>query len=385
MTRVLLSLALLLCVLCACGSGSDEPDDGVANRTLLVYMVATNSLGDNRSDMRDLEEMEKVVSTGKTAKCRLLVYHAAADGSTPVLKEVYRDGTTAAWRTLVDYGRAPSGTSLTAERMRQVIADAKRLAPAPSYGLVLWSHASGWLPAVKSRGARRVLTPGAITQAFGEDDGYEMPIEVLAEALPDGGFDFICADVCYMGAIEVAYELRTKCRQLMASASEVPNGGMPYDVALPYLCRDVASVEGACQASYNYYNSLTGAARSYTGVVVDCERLDRLADVCREIYAAKRSDPDAATLQCYYLPSRSYFFDFEQYYSAISPTLALSGSLHSALGEAVTYRCATPQIFLRLSIDSEHYSGLSTYVPGTSTEATDLYYASLAWSRAITK
>jgi hypothetical protein len=66
-----ISLVVLLAALLLQSCGGSEPDGGsnnvtVAKRTVLVYMVATNSLGTNKYDDDDLAEMDKAVASGAT-------------------------------------------------------------------------------------------------------------------------------------------------------------------------------------------------------------------------------------------------------------------------------------------------------------------------------
>lgn len=372
-----LLLTALLLVTMACDGDDPTPS---TPRTVLVYMVASNSLGDNGSDRYDLQEMEKAIVAENTENCNILVYHKAADNTTPILKQLYIEtGHRAAWKTLATYEDLPARVSVSEARMRQVIADMQRYAPAPDYGLILWSHATGWAPSLTTKNEVR-------RRSFGDDNGYTMPLNVLSDALPDNLFSFICADVCYFGSVEVAYQLRDKCRFFMASASEVPTGGMPYDVTLPYLCRNTAAVDDACEATFKFYNNYTGAARSYTGVVVDCNKLDALADACRNIYRQRKPDPaNLDDLQYYNINKSHFYFDLKQYYNAISPNTALTTAFNNALNQAVVYAAATPAIFSHLTIDPNHYCGLSTYIDNTSPGINQQYYETLEWYNFVIK
>ena len=142
-------LPLLLAILAGCSG--DEPAPGPepapgSPRTLLVYMIANNNLGYPyewaQYDLRDIAEMEQAAAAGALGDSRLIVFRHAyiAPGKSEMkLLEVTRSGT----RELLAYSGLPSSAS--EETMRRVIADTKAIAPADSYGLVLWSHASGWL------------------------------------------------------------------------------------------------------------------------------------------------------------------------------------------------------------------------------------------------
>ena len=58
----------------SCGDKKDEPQLP-AKRTLLVYMIATNSM--NGQDAVDIAEMKTALATYAKSDCRLLIYRAS--------------------------------------------------------------------------------------------------------------------------------------------------------------------------------------------------------------------------------------------------------------------------------------------------------------------
>lgn len=368
---------MLLALLVASCGHSDEPEETVTKRTILIYMVATNNLGDNKWDSQDLAEMDKAALNGvlKDNKCRLLVYRAGNDSSNPELMEIALDGKQVKHVALSTYS-GEEGVSVSVERMRRVIADATAAAPAEHYSLGLWSHASGWAASLTtSDKAPRMKT-------FGDDNGHAMQLHELAQAIPDNTFDCLFADVCYFSTIEVAYELRGKFSRMLAYPTEVPGMGMPYQLTLPYLCKETADLDGALKATYDHYNAKTGSDRSFAGAVVDLSQMENLAEVCREIYSS-RNDIGESILQTYNIGSERFFVDFIQYYTAMSSTEQQRVRLEEAYGKTVTSKYATPYIFSRLKIVPEHYSGLSAYRVGSSPGVNENYFHSLAWAKAI--
>lgn len=375
--NILLTFALalvLLAPLAGCSSDSHEPSQpALARRTILVYMVATNSMGSLDHDDEDLAEMDKAVAAGALGGCRLLVYRVSVDEPQPELFEIVRGkGAVAQHRGLKAYDAAP-GSSVTRERMSQVVANVAALAPARSYGLVLWSHASGWAKSLTTKGAVR-------RREFAIDNGHTMPLDVLASALPAGQFEWIYADVCYFGSIEVAYELRHATRYFVGSPTEIPGTGMPYDVALPYLCQDSTRLVDACQAVYSHYAARSGSEQTMALSLVDCSQLDRLAAVCRQVHASAVPLESTRGLQCYNMGGYRFLFDFMQYEQAIAPP-SLQAALGQAYAAAVRYKAATVRIFDTLTIDPVRYSGLSVYIPGTSPGVNETYYKTLQWYR----
>ncbi len=368
-------LCVISLLITSCQQDGPDTPEAPVKRTILVYMVASNSLGVNRRDQMDLDEMDRAVEHGELNGCRLLVYRIGPDDDIPLLFEIKKGWRgTAEHQTLVTYD-GTKGASVTAARMSQVIADAKRLAPARDYGLILWSHGTGWAPSLTTRAA-------APRRVFGEDNGSTMALDQLAAAIPVGAFSWIYADVCYMGCVEVAYQLRSRCRYFVGYPTEIPGRGMPYELTLPYLCADQAQLDKACQETFDYYDIQTGANRTFSAVVVDCSYLDQLASVCRLIQMSSPVQPSLSTLQCYNLNGYHFLYDFMQYYLEMAD-MSLGARMQDIYEKTVLYRIATPMIFNKIMIDQENFSGLSTYVLGTSPGVNDNYYRTLDWFHAV--
>ena len=62
-----------------------------------------------------------------------------------------------------------------------------------------------------------------------------MDLPDLAEVLSPYRFDYILFDACFMGSVEVLYELRHSARYFIASPAEILADGFPYHLILPYL------------------------------------------------------------------------------------------------------------------------------------------------------
>ena len=338
-------------------------------------MVASNSLGTNGRDQQDLDEMDRAVEFDQLNGCRLLVYRIGTESDTPLLFEIKKGKRGVIIHETLEVYDSTKGASVTTARMSQVIADAKLHAPAQDYGLILWSHGTGWAPSLTTR-------PNAPRRVFGEDNGATMALDQLAAAIPVGGFSWIYSDVCYMGAIEVAYQLRHCCRYFVGYPTEIPGRGMPYELTLPYLCADQAQLAQACQETFEYYDIQTGSNRTFSAVVVDCSYLDQLASLCRLIQSSSNIQPSLTTLQCYNINGYHFLFDFMQYYLEMADA-TLANRLQEIYDKTVLYRVSTPMIFSRIIIDQEHFSGLSTYVLGTSPGINDNYYRTLDWYHAV--
>ena len=135
---------------------------------------------------------------------------------------------------------------------------------AKDYGLVLWSHGSGWINSTNRVQQRRSF---AVDTSNGGTT--RMLITDMAEVLRKyPKFEYILFDACFMQTIEVAYEFRDATKYIIGSPAEIPGVGAPYKQMMPALflhdtehkiAKDIVDAYGS------YYNSET---RSNGGVVL---------------------------------------------------------------------------------------------------------------------
>lgn len=375
MAAVSLSAAMLP------GCHNDEPappqpeEPAKASRTVLVYMVATNNLGTGGFDDSDLREMATAAEAGDLGDGRLVVYHASSQGV--VLKEITPEGTD----TLKTYEKGQ--VSVTIDRMREVINDTKEFAPAMDYGLVLWSHASGWLQ-------DGIVEESVPLRSFGQDgsmNSKKMNISSLAEATKDAELSFIYFDCCYMGSMEVAYEMRHSAPYMVMSPAEIPANGMPYDLNMKHLLNTKRSLEdaliAAATSTFNSYNDVfVKGDCPNTMAVIKTAGLEQLATATRQIYERAPFTRDAELDYQKYSPRYTrYYYDFGQYVESLCSDEQLLSNWHEAMAETVKYAAASPWIWS--SFPLEHYSGLSTYILDDEAAGTVNDYNTLQWYKDV--
>lgn len=388
--------ALLLLPLASCGDDEEpqpqedsqeswkpgEPPVECA-RTLLIYMAADNSLGLNRFDRSDMDEMELAASE-MPADSRVLVYHDASSGD-PELLEFSQSG----WRHIKDYPGNDSGVRATSpERMEEVFSDMRAVAPAHAYGLVLWSHGSGWDEQSTSRSQVQRRSFGQDYRAGENSAGSTMSIPTLASALEGQGFDFVYFDCCFMATVETAYELRRCVNYIVGSTTELPADGMPYDINLPKLAAATPDLIGAAAATFEHYDALTGTSRWCTMSVIDCSQLDALASATRAAMATATCMPARTEVQPYTTYSPCRVFDFADYIEKSLPADADAlERWRNALDRVVIYKANTPCIYedgmSRRTIMLNSYSGLSSYVLECADDAQTAGYSRLQWWRDV--
>ena len=360
----------------------------------------------------------------------LLAYEELTNSSSPTrsyLTRIYRHCGTLVRDTVVTYPVTSIGA--TAETLEDVLNEARSRFPAKSYGLLVSSHGTGWLPKgfysdpdsyEDSMGggtemARRLtdteewvpyvekwqdpsLPPvKSICQdralVGGQMVSYEMNIQEFAGAIPYT-LDYIIFDCCLMGGIEVAYELKDVCDRIIFSPTEVLSLGFNYDTMGQHLLGDSEpDLEGVARDYYNRYAAMSGDYQSATVTLVDCSRLEPLAEACRQIFSNHREEMDALDgtgIQEYFrfgdpvwqgghLFYDHWFYDLRDIAANAGASDTELDLLDTALDNCIIYKAATEK-FIGVSID--RYSGLSMYLPGNGSRYLDSFYRSLAWDAA---
>ncbi len=404
------------------GSAGNNPGNRTETsenrKVLLLYSAGNNSLREYLlDDIKDLKE--GWLPTRHRNDDVLLVYtHTPVSRgnyttpSTPYLIRLYTDENgAAAADTLITYD---AGTvSSSASQLNEVLSRIKATFPARSYGMIFSSHATGYLPAgyysdpnsytfIKSApmSAGAPGTPSPVPYIEPEQDpslpmvksigqdvinkySYEIDIRHFAEAIPMK-LEYILFDACLMGGAEVAYELRGKCGKVGFSQAEVLAEGLDYKTLTKHLLQNETSdPKAVCQDYFVQYDIQSGVYRSATISLIDCDRMESLARVCKELFAAHRDGLANITpgkVQRFYRQSRHWFYDLESILVQAGITDTELKSLHNALDECVAYKGHTPEFMSEFKIDT--FSGLSMYLPCNGGGELDLYYRTLKWNEA---
>ena len=362
-------------------SDNDEPQSvEPVDRTVLVYIVAANSLGIDytsggelyrAADSLDIEEMCTAIVDNKVlGNQRWVVFHSTYTDSK--LIEISAKG----MRVLKTYSNE---SAVTMARMEEVIADTKAMAPARSYGIVLWSHADGWL--------ENGITEARNPLSFGYHSGKRMNLTSLRMVLEGKGFDYIYFDCCLMGGIEVAYELRNCADYILACPSELPRDGSDYVVNVKEMADgSPEALVRAATNTFNLYNSkLIPEDRTATVSVIRTSALERLAQATIPIYRATGLEHPLTTVTNYYGSSTSrqaYYLDFGEYVEALCTQSnldpALLAEFNAALDDALLYHAATPKLWNQWPI--YHNSGFSTRVFNSVDDYSLKGYNRLQWA-----
>ncbi len=400
-------------------------------RAHLMVTVGFNNLSNYLAE--DVRDLEDGFIPGNSAQDNLLfVFSHNTNGTysnatSPVLTRLYKGSDGQIYRQkLIEF--EPGSIPNTKENLSNVLNYIKEHYHPSSCGVLFSSHGTGWTPpgycskpelyetgtedsgfALPYRkradeGGVPELTPWngvvpyfetgepPLTKSFGQtiiptdtSTSYETDIKELAEGIPFK-LDYIIFDACFMGGVEVAYELRDKCRWLCASQTEILADGMNYrTMAARLIGGDTPDLQGLCQEFFEYYDSKNGSERSATISMVDCSKLGSLATICKGIFsrhAISTSSCRGKSLQKYFhYSSHRWFYDLRSIVQAAGAGEEEIAELEQALSQCVVYKAATPT-FALYGFPISCHSGLSMYLPYLDRTYLNNYYKTLAWNEA---
>lgn len=372
---------LMLCIAALAGCKKEPLGDtppASNSRTVIVYLgVDNNFRAEAAQKIKQLTD-----NWDKTTDGNLLVYADA--GPTPVLVHIYHTpqrGNVA--DTVETY---PSENSAGAETLARVLNSAKAYRPAASYGLVLLSHATGWLPAEMSLPAPALKSVITDTKAGETTNG--MQLSDFALAIPYK-LDFIVFDACFMGSAEVACELNGKTDYIVASPAEVLVPGFAYTTMMRHLFAPVADLTAVAREFYEYYNGLAGMWRSATVSVIKMSELAALTDAVKNIIQQSPPSGKLENIQTYGYGTQKIYFDLGDYMlkrSSVSPqAAALMQEFRASLDRCVIYKACTPSYYSAGTSAMQplnKFSGLSVYIPQSLYPVANEAYATLKWALA---
>lgn len=365
---------LLLLTLVACEK-EEIINEGPAQRTVLIYFAGDNNLGSFID--QNLKMIKEGIKNDGLNNGNLLIY-SDKSGDTPKLFQLKMEADTVRQIDIRTY--EADQNSASTETLTEVIDQVKADFPADSYGLVLWSHGSAWLPGNIS----------SYLRSFGVDGNATIDINDLASALSQYHFDFLLFDACYMSSTEVAYALRGCTDYVIGSPTEVLADGFPYKDIIGPMFKKEADVNAIAERFYEHYSQ---SLYPYATVsVIKSSEMAPLAAVCREIFHGKTEqdlfDVPAGSLQQmeYLTPTYHALYDFDDYVSRLA-TKEQYAAFRGALDKAVVYKATTPKSYfaygggIRLAMDK--FSGLSIYVPQEALSKLNEWYKDLEWYKDV--
>jgi hypothetical protein len=281
-----------------------------AKWTFLTYIAAHNNL-----DCLGERSLDQIIGVGSTRQVRHGVLYDGPKGAARYI--VGGPGKVLQQEQLADFDSGDPDALI--ETARWVFCKY----PADRYGLVLWSHGSGWQPEEIQRVAKQVrkdndvdrkesikragstssralfrttlakiLIKSAAQRAICFDDGSRHSIDTIElgkviRAITDKidqPLELLGMDACLMASLEVAYQIRDNTRYMVASEELVPGHSWPYNVIFQKLNYD-PSINGSEFAQiitleYRKYYQENPPAFGYgdvTKVALDLSKIGEIA------------------------------------------------------------------------------------------------------------
>lgn len=413
--RALLAGWCLALALLGCRDAETDTDDVQmqGQRTVLVYMAAENSmqegygadgLGQHHKDSAEMVRGSKSLLKHN----RLLMF--VDDKSAPRLYLLTAaDKAPRLVRTWTD-----DVCSTSPDVLRDVLNWVAEHYPSREYGLVMWSHGTGWLPSTNkdygstiAEARRSEATPSgkknetsAVSlHAWGIDVGTDgvgdktadgswgaqMDVADMAQAIAQsrmGHLKYIFFDACLMQSVETCYALREVTDYVVASPISTPMAGADYEGAVR---KGLFSADPA-DIARTYFAAATDPDRQREeyddfGMVISVVRTDRLPALAEAVKTAlpltplcKRESPDMNGVLNYAHYAYKYDYRPHNYDAAcVLRHLLPAGSSEleaclATLNEAVVCRLATDEFWIgswsgNQSVDAEAFCGLAMFVP----------------------
>lgn len=379
-------------------SRHELPYDGEYEGVFIYCGLGYNNLSGDIED--NFEDMKNgILPERRRDKAVVAICHNTArayDYTTPnppVLLQLYRSKGKTVTDTLKIYPE--ESVSASASFLREALLDIKELFPSKSYGMLLSSHATGWLPDAKEVSGIRLAGEREnpdypLTKTIGAQysgsyaDNSQIELKEFAGAIPMQ-LDYLIFDACLMGGIEVAWELKDKCRRLVISPTEVLASGMSYkNMSWHLLSGAAADLESVCREYFGLYDAQSGLYRSATISLVDCSMLEPLGKAFSDIVVAHGGNigsiaKDEVQKYFYQNSGMDYFYDLRDLARCMGADEEELAALDEALQACVPYHAATPAFF---NLKLERCHGLSVYLPSEYREELNAYYRTLSWNKA---
>jgi len=363
-------------------------------KSVLLYFAANNDISDYLLANLEILKRGFLPSNGN-----IVVYLDAPNAAPKLFRLVKNKKTNTVEEELIEQyaqdERATNPAVLTRSLHRL-----RELFPAKEYGLIMSSHATGWLPrgAFSSSDLRSKSIFAApvemrqedipFTKTFGESSGDPgMELSSLAAAIPYR-LSFILFDACFMGGIESTYALRNVTDYLIASPTEILGQGFPFDQIMQPIFLPKSDLKQVCNAFYNFYKEHPSESlQSATIALYHTESLDELANILRQIYHTHRTELEHFSPEnVQHYANAPLFYDLDEFIKYLA-TSSEYATFKAALDKVVPYKRATNRFFSKVIsiayVPIHHYGGISTYIPISTQTFLRTAYKETEWNRAV--
>lgn len=336
-------------------------------KTVLVYMSGDNDLWPSMS--LNIKAMAAGMTPELSAYNSLIVFVDRPDANSLLLDvRNYMCDTVKIWNEHLS-SSSPDVLSMVMDYVRKSYT-------AMSYGLVMSSHGTGWVPDSTLNYIdpyKYGLTLGKLNQmsatkavcckVTSAGKMRWMNVDRMAAAIPDGQFDFILFDACLMAGVETMCELYGKTEYVIGSSVEIMRSGFPYSDIMQELFS--GSYADVCRKCYEYYDGKSGTERTCGVALINVDKIRALADAFRTVVDNATVDVDDIDLYHDVQRCDRYMnpvmFDLLDVAEKLKPGESALNALDRALSDCVSACYHTDYVVQNLKLDK--YCGLNCYLP----------------------
>lgn len=375
----LLVAIVAFCSLAGCSSSSDDGDsfDGTITRVLIVYMGGDQS-GINSLAGEVGQKIDALIQGWDRNRANKIIIYEDRENENPSLNEVVLEGGNKKLKLIEEYTEENSASPAVLSR---VIQYAKQTYPTAEHSMLVFSHGSGWKPAVLSSAP---LVP-PVQNVIIQDGDEHMEIEDFADAIPDNAFKYLILEACWMADVVSMYELRNKAEFILASSAEIVSPGFTH--IYPKYLNSIfkTNLTEFAEKAFEWFDSKVGGwQRSATFSIIRTSRLEALGDL---IYRNCNLDKkvDLAALQRFDRANSYIYVDLEDYYLQLVDSEQEREELRDMIAQCVIWKNATPAFF---EGEPDGYpifkhSGMTTYVVQDKEVYLNMKFLQSDWGRRI--
>lgn len=396
MKHILYLLGLLVVAL-SFSSCTEEAEDvtSINQQTTIVFMpwsgTASNS-GLYSYFLQNLDSIEGAIKKTGSMSNRVVVF-LSTSSSESTLYEITLVNKEIQHTTLKTYS---GNLYTTADGIAQILNDVKSNAFALNYGMIIGCHGMGWTykedwtnypynakprfqqnaSAKSATGSKVPYYPTRFYGSVSDLDNYATNIETLEQGIANAGMkmQYVLFDDCYMANIETAYQLKDVTNFLIGSTSEIMAVGMPYQTIWSSLATATPAYESVTSAFNTFYSNYDPPCGTLS--VIDCRKLDKLAEMMRRIndtYTFDSSQLDS--LQVLDGFSQGIFYDMKDYVVHLCKNNDMLNDFSADLQQAVKSTVHTDSVYSALYpfsgqfIKIKQFSGITISDPSINSVA----------------
>lgn len=375
MKNILITLILSSFLVMSCKK--DAPlEEQTYSKIVLCYFAGDNNL--SQEVTKKIEAIREGLRNTQEPNSKVLCYADFTDAP-PSLFEIGVESN----KNQIEFTEQNSASPVT---LKEVIAHVRNAYKANSYGMILFSHASGWLPTGALNNPTLFKSETQKVKSVTMDGEDEMELEEFTQAIPQGMFEYILFEACYMAGIEVAYALREKTDYLIVSSAEIVSPGFEeiYPSSLYLLLRKKSDLHSFVQNYFELWDNKSSYLRSATISLINTEHLEELAAIVSEIVPPMELPQTTINvIQHFNRNPYHLFFDLKEYIYSLTDDQTALFRFETALSNVVEYQGATPRFLSGLtnSFIIRNHCGVTTYIPQSQFPNLNKQYKLTSWEK----